>query len=149
MNATATTKTNGSTVGNERLSRLGLLQEPAGYVDGQNLYEYVRSCPTSLVDLYGEAAATQPTTRPIATDSEQDYHDKYSRRVNCASWAFNAKNTIGTNFADQLDTSAGHLNKMLGATDAVKQTKAQADKMLSSNEFGIEGRTCSVSTLLA
>jgi hypothetical protein len=61
MNAIATANTNRRTVSNERLSRLGLLQEPAGYVDGQNLYEYVQSNPIALVDPLGlQAAASQP-----------------------------------------------------------------------------------------
>jgi len=37
----------------ERLSRLGILTEPAGYVDGASLYEYVQSNPTGFVDPSG------------------------------------------------------------------------------------------------
>lgn len=37
----------------ERLSRMGLLTEPAGYVDGTNLYEYVTSNPTNFLDPMG------------------------------------------------------------------------------------------------
>ena len=49
----------------ERGSRLGILDEPLGYVDGANLYEFVRDDPTGLLDPTGEqAAATQPTTQP-------------------------------------------------------------------------------------
>jgi len=42
---------------------MGLLTEPAGYVDGPNLYEFVGSNPVSLVDPNG-LQATQPTTTP-------------------------------------------------------------------------------------
>lgn len=38
-----------------RLTRLGLLTEPAGYVDGQNLYEYVGSNPVKRLDPSGLA----------------------------------------------------------------------------------------------
>lgn len=60
MNAIATAS-KGRTVSNERLSRLGLLREPAGYVDGQSLYEYVQSNSVALVDPLGlQAATSQP-----------------------------------------------------------------------------------------
>jgi uncharacterized protein RhaS with RHS repeats len=41
--------------------------DPAGYVDGPNLYEYVRSRPVSATDPLGLAArpATQPGTQPV------------------------------------------------------------------------------------
>lgn len=38
---------------NDRFRRMGLLAEPAGYVDGTNLYEYVRSNPQRRVDPLG------------------------------------------------------------------------------------------------
>lgn len=38
---------------NERLSRLGLLQEPAGYEDGPNLYEYLQSNTAVNLDPLG------------------------------------------------------------------------------------------------
>ncbi|HZL36136.1 MAG TPA: hypothetical protein VFC78_12540 [Tepidisphaeraceae bacterium] len=38
---------------NERLSRLGILHEPMGYVDGANLYEFVADGPIDLVDPLG------------------------------------------------------------------------------------------------
>lgn len=62
MAAIATARTSERLVGNERLSRLGLLHEPLGYVDGMSLYEYVRSTPASLADHLGlqATAATQP-----------------------------------------------------------------------------------------
>jgi hypothetical protein len=37
----------------DRLCRLGILEEPMGYVDGLNLYEYVKSGPTSRLDPLG------------------------------------------------------------------------------------------------
>lgn len=37
----------------ERLSRLGILEEPMGYVDGQNLYQFVGSSPTDRLDPTG------------------------------------------------------------------------------------------------
>lgn len=40
----------------DRLSRLGLLEEPMGYVDGMSLYEYVKSDPLSTVDPLGRAS---------------------------------------------------------------------------------------------
>jgi hypothetical protein len=43
----------------ERLLRLGVLQEPLGYVDGANAYEYVRCNPVGGVDPLG-LAGTQP-----------------------------------------------------------------------------------------
>lgn len=57
MNAIATAS-NGRRVSNERLLRLGLLQEPAGYVDGQSLYEYVGSNALSNLDPAGLAILT-------------------------------------------------------------------------------------------
>jgi len=42
-----------STIKSERMSRMGLLNEPAGYVDGTNLYEYVGSNPTNNLDPLG------------------------------------------------------------------------------------------------
>lgn len=39
----------------ERLQRLGILEEPMGYVDGANLYEYVGSNPEVAVDPLGLA----------------------------------------------------------------------------------------------
>jgi len=51
----------------DRLSRLGILEEPMGYVDGANLYEYVRDDPVNLVDPLGLVAndpASQPATEP-------------------------------------------------------------------------------------
>ena len=45
----------------ERLTRLGILREPLGYVDGGDVYEYVRCSPAILTDPLGLAA---PTTRP-------------------------------------------------------------------------------------
>jgi hypothetical protein len=53
MNAIATARPNGRTVSNKRLSRLGLLHEPAGYVDGPSLYQYVGSTPTTATDPLG------------------------------------------------------------------------------------------------
>lgn len=49
---------------NERFRRMGLLTEPAGYVDGTNLYEYVRGSPSQFLDPLGLQAAGTPTTRP-------------------------------------------------------------------------------------
>lgn len=43
----------------ERLSRLGVLEEPMGYVDGQNLYQYVTSNPVNLVDPLGLQAGNE------------------------------------------------------------------------------------------
>ena len=37
----------------ERLSRMGILEEPMGYVDGRNLYQFVGSDPVGLVDPMG------------------------------------------------------------------------------------------------
>lgn len=37
----------------ERLQRLGILEEPSGYVDGGNLYEYVGSYPLGRTDPQG------------------------------------------------------------------------------------------------
>jgi hypothetical protein len=52
----------------ERMTRMGLLAEPAGYVDGANVYEYVASDPEGLVDPAGLArAATQPASGPATT----------------------------------------------------------------------------------
>ena len=55
----------------ERLSRLGILEEPMGYVDGQNLYEFVGSAPVGNTDPLGlqtrpvaPRPATAPATRP-------------------------------------------------------------------------------------
>jgi len=66
----------------DRMARMGLLNEPAGYVDGPNLYEFVGSNPVDRVDPAGlrlqpnfyarenspvDAATTQahpPTTQP-------------------------------------------------------------------------------------
>lgn len=45
--------TNLDTLRKERMTRMGLLAEPAGYVDGTNLYEYVGSNPTASVDPFG------------------------------------------------------------------------------------------------
>jgi hypothetical protein len=42
----------------ERLNRMGLLTEPAGYVDGQNLYEYVTGDPVNALDPFGLAKLT-------------------------------------------------------------------------------------------
>lgn len=53
----------------ERLARLGLLQEPLGYVDGGDVYEYVRCNPVGGVDPLGLAATTQPTTNPTTRPS--------------------------------------------------------------------------------
>src|ERR1700704_3747389 len=58
MNATTTHETGR----NEQMSRLGLLNEPAGYVDGPNLYEFVESNPVGLLDPMG----LQATSRPAA-----------------------------------------------------------------------------------
>lgn len=44
----------------DRLSRLGLLEEPLGYVDGMNLYEYVRSTPSGHTDPSGLRMLAQP-----------------------------------------------------------------------------------------
>jgi uncharacterized protein RhaS with RHS repeats len=42
-------------------------QDPAGYVDGVNAYQYVRGSPTTLVDPSGlEAPGTQPTSQPTS-----------------------------------------------------------------------------------
>jgi hypothetical protein len=40
----------------ERLTRLGILQAPLGYVDGGDVYEYVRCSPVGGVDPMGLAA---------------------------------------------------------------------------------------------
>jgi hypothetical protein len=40
----------------ERLARLGILQEPLGYVDGGDVYEYVKCSPVGGVDPLGGAA---------------------------------------------------------------------------------------------
>lgn len=53
MNAIATAKPTGRVVSNERLLRLGLLQEPAGYVDGPNLFQYVGGNPVNRLDPTG------------------------------------------------------------------------------------------------
>lgn len=42
----------------ERLSRLGILYEPLGYVDGANVYEYERNSPATGLDPLG--TQTQP-----------------------------------------------------------------------------------------
>jgi hypothetical protein len=60
MNATNSVKT-------ERMTRMGLPSEPAGYVEGTNLYEYVGSSPTNEIDPLGlQGATTQQTTTPPA-----------------------------------------------------------------------------------
>ena len=56
-----------------RFSRFRVLGEPMGYVDGTNLYEYVKDDPVNRVDPFGLAAtapASQPATRP-ADESRQ------------------------------------------------------------------------------
>jgi len=60
MNATQ------NTLKTERLIRMGLLAEPAGYVDGMNLYEFVTSNPVNLVDPLG-LKAEDPATNPENT----------------------------------------------------------------------------------
>jgi hypothetical protein len=42
-----------STASVDRKGRLGLLTEPAGYVDGQNLYQYVKGNPVDTNDPSG------------------------------------------------------------------------------------------------
>lgn len=44
---------NQETARRNRLTRLGILEEPMGYVDGHNLYEYVKSNPVTLLDPTG------------------------------------------------------------------------------------------------
>lgn len=51
---------------NPRLFRLGILNEPLGYAEGQNLYEYVDGAPTSAIDPTG-LAAEGPSTTPADT----------------------------------------------------------------------------------
>lgn len=45
----------------ERLSRLGILEEPMGYVDGHNLYQFVQSNPVNLLDPMGLQAVNEGT----------------------------------------------------------------------------------------
>jgi hypothetical protein len=53
------------------MTRIGLLSEPAGYIEGTNLYEYVGDNPEGYIDPLGEQSApttqptSQPTTQPI------------------------------------------------------------------------------------
>jgi len=47
-----------ATLNTARLTRMGLLAEPAGYVDGMNLYEFVTSNPTNLLDPLGFSSLT-------------------------------------------------------------------------------------------
>jgi hypothetical protein len=68
----------------ERRTRIGFLTEPMGYVEGPNLYEFVESDPTGLVDPLGTTAelppgVAPPTTRPIIgpiSNRIQDIIDK-------------------------------------------------------------------------
>jgi hypothetical protein len=89
MSAIATAKTSRQSGFNERLTRLGRLREPAGYVDGQNLYEYVQSDPVGNVDPDGlqtrpaGGPRSRPTTRPIASPGEKVVSD-----VSFGSWQF-------------------------------------------------------------
>lgn len=53
----ATSNTMAATIRRDRLSRLGILEEPMGYVDGQNLYQFVLSNPVAMLDPLGLAAA--------------------------------------------------------------------------------------------
>jgi hypothetical protein len=58
--------------GSEWRSRLGLLSEPMGYVDGTNLYEFVADDPTGLVDPFGrkgQKPTTHPTSQPTTLPS--------------------------------------------------------------------------------
>src|SRR5947209_9881826 len=63
MGATNSSLTSPESRRTERLSRIGILEEPMGYVDGQNLYQFVGSDPVSSVDPLGLTAETQPTTQ--------------------------------------------------------------------------------------
>jgi hypothetical protein len=51
-----TAATDNLRVTSDRLSRLGLPPEPAGYVDGANLYQFVDSSPLTSVDPLGTDA---------------------------------------------------------------------------------------------
>lgn len=54
-------------------------QDPAGYVDGENLYEFVRSDPTELVDPFGLAAITYgPPSEPVYNTVQVDYGAVFS-----------------------------------------------------------------------
>lgn len=82
MSTIAMAKTNGRTMGSERLSRLGLLQEPAGYVYGPSLYEYVGSNPGNLVDPSGLAGATPPpTSQPTTQPSPQEIANAFAKKA--------------------------------------------------------------------
>lgn len=48
-----------------RLDRLGLLDEPLGYVDGLNVYEFVKSSPTNLLDPMGLQAEEQAREKEL------------------------------------------------------------------------------------
>jgi len=60
----------------ERMSRMGLLAEPAGYVDGMNLYEFVTSNPTNLVDPLGlQSAPPGPDDKGKWVDDDRFEYD--------------------------------------------------------------------------
>lgn len=87
MSAIATANTSARTVSHERLSRLGLLQEPAGYVDGPSLYEYVGSDPVNAVDPLGlkltmiEAATGDPAQDARNAEAFRSLAADYARFV--------------------------------------------------------------------
>jgi hypothetical protein len=81
----------------KRLQRLGILEEPMGYVDGANLYEYVGSSPTSHVD-------------PLGLKGEPAQQGSVSGDFTLldADWGDNLKDPQGTL---HLDLSAGNAPK--------------------------------------
>jgi hypothetical protein len=59
---------NTMTAKSERLTRLGILQEPLGYVDGGDVYEYVKCSPTTALDPCGLEAAEWSDTVSASFD---------------------------------------------------------------------------------
>lgn len=82
-----------STCKSERLTRMGLLAEPAGYVDGQNLYEYVTSNPatgtdpTGLQTVYQQRRSATPGTGTACPTCDQRYRDRVKPHIDAVGIA--------------------------------------------------------------
>jgi len=61
-----------------RFSRLGILEEPVGYVDGTNLYDYVKNDPIDHLDPLGLATTSPATQKSVLKEITYDEQPFFS-----------------------------------------------------------------------